>query len=750
MARRLADALRAFGMEVWFDQNELRGGDAWDAKIRTQIRTCKLFVAVISAATQARGEGYFRREWKIAVERTHDMAAGVPFLVPVVIDDTAESNALVPDEFMRVQWTRLAHGVPTPAFVEQVKRLLEGPVARVSRPAVPEPAREQSHASRKSGMAGWTWGGLTAVVVGIVTAVVVSNRSHPPTPTPPSPITNSPSPVAATATDKSIAVLPFTNMSEDKENAFFADGMQEDILTNLALIRQFRVVSRTSVMAYRTTTKSLRQIAQELGVAYILEGSVQRAGNKVRVTGQLIRAVTDEHVWAQAYDRDLTDVFGIQAELSQAIAGALKTALSPEEKVMIARRPTDNTAAYDAYLKGRDVRNRSPSSSIDALREEETLFKKAVQLDPDFAAAWGELSRVHALFVFWGLDGSAARLAEADAAIGQAVRIAPDAPEVIEALGTYAYYAYRDYARATEQYGKLAKLLPNNPVVYSSLGLIERREGHWTECLADFNRAIELDPANISVQRNLLQIVAMLRHWDEARSAHQRLVALMPDSLREQLDAADFEFLASGSMAAADALLARLTPAQRETPVALYFRKGWALNRSDYAEFKRLDRLQPSLESEAASAFTDVVAAQAYLAAGDPAAARTRAAATYAEWKTRLASEPTNPIATAGVGQLEAIMGHYDDALRLCRKAAEMIPESRDAVDGPVYRYSLAGVYAMGGDKDHAIAELSHLLRIPQLNPVSLIRVDPALANLRGDPRFEAMLADPKNNQPLF
>lgn len=550
--------------------------------------------------------------------------------------------------------------------------------------------------------------------------------------------------------DKSIAVLPFANMSEDKDNnAFFADGIHEDLLTNLALIPELKVISRTSVMQYRGTTKTMRQIGTELGVAYLLEGSVRRAGNKVRVTGQLINTRTDEHVWARSYDRDLTDVFAIQAALSQEIAGALSAVLSPQVQKLITRRPTDNTAAYDLYLKGRDVRNRSPSSSVAALREEEQLFQKAVELDPNFASAWGELSRVHALYAFWGLDGSAARLAEADAAIAQAVRIAPNDPEVIGAMGTYAYYAYRDYARATAQYEKLAKLQPNNATVYSSLGLIERRRGHWAQCLTHFRRAVELDPANIGVQRNFVQVLFMCRRWDEVRAGHQRLIALA-DPLREQLDAADTEFQITGSMAAVDALLTRLTPAQRELPMALYYRKTWAMNRRDYAEFKRLDRLQPSFETEVAVDFSDVLAAQTYLAAGDPAAARARMAPCYAKWQGRLATEPNNVVATSGLGLMEAIMGNFDEAFRLTRKAVEMYPEDRDAVDGPTFAYALAMVHAMHGDKEQAITELSHQLQIPQLITVEYMRTDPGLANLRGDPSFEAMLADPKNNAPLF
>jgi TolB-like protein len=345
-ARRIADALRAFGMEVWFDQAELRGGDAWDQKIRRQIRDCSLFMPLISARTQERGEGYFRREWNLGVERTRDMAHGVPFIVPVVVDDTPADEAMVPEEFMRYQWTHLKHGVPSSQFVEQVKSLLEAPrkspgsraLASPSKAAAgaPAPAVHRSHTPLV------VLGCFAVLVAGVVAYLLLKPRRSPEevarlvaaATTIASQATSAaekadaagesgPSPAAAPAvSDKSIAVLPFENMSEDKDtNAFFADGIHEDILTNLALVKGLRVVSRTSVMQYRGTTKPIREIARELGVAYILEGSVRRAGSKVRVTGQLIHAATDEHIWAKSYDRDVTDIFAIQGELAQAIAG---------------------------------------------------------------------------------------------------------------------------------------------------------------------------------------------------------------------------------------------------------------------------------------------------------------------------------------------------------------------------------------------------------------------------------------------
>src|ERR1700690_1725352 len=488
-ARRIADALRGFGIEVWFDQSELRGGDEWDAKIKRQIRECALFVPIVSANSQARGEGYFRREWKLAIERTHDMAAGIPFLVPVVIDQTPEAKALVPEEFMRVQWTRLAGGVPTPKFVERVKGLIEEPAGR------PAEGKVHVHSSERTptgplpgtGIPGWLWGVIAGVVIAVVAYVGVSRRAVAPAAGAKADVQL---PAAAKASDKSIAVLPFDNMSEEKDNGFFTDGIQEDILTDLSLVHELRVVSRTSVMQYRDTKKPIGQIASELGVAYILEGSVRREGNKVRVTGQLIHASTDEHVWAKAYDRDLTDIFAIQSELAQAIATELQAALSPQEKAMLENRPTVNTAAYDLYLKGRRMGDTGD-------REGETaLLEKAVALDPSFARAWGDLADQYAFTAFNYREGVDEMLAKAKAAIDQALQLAPDDPDVIGSLGTYYYYGYRDYARANEQYQRLARQRPNDARVFNSLGLIEGRQGKWAESRARMRRATELDVAH--------------------------------------------------------------------------------------------------------------------------------------------------------------------------------------------------------------------------------------------------------------
>jgi len=753
-ARRIADALRSHGVEVWFDQSELRGGDAWDAKIRKQINDCTLFLPIISKHTQERGKGYFRLEWKLAVEQTHLMAEGMAFLAPVVVDDTPESGALVPPEFMRVQWTRLPGALPTPPFVEQVKRLLSGErgaaaktaagFAEARRPGSATPATAKT-------IPGWMWAVLAAVLVIVAAGIVLLRKPEPPAAAPvPMAAATPPAPAAPRVSDKSIAVLPFTNMSEDKENAFFTDGIHEDILTNLALIHELRVVSRTSVMPYRTTTKSIRQIAQELGVTYILEGSVQRSGNKVRVTGQLIHAASDEHVWAKAYDRDLTDVFAIQSELSQQIAAALKTALSPEEKVLLARRPTENPAAYDLYLRARDVRNRegiSPAGTVHMI----SLLQNAVELDPAFAQAWGELAAACAFSYFTYMEGMDATLARAKAAIDRAVQLAPGDPSVIESEGTYYYYGYRDYTRANEFYEQLARLQPNAPVVFNSLALIQRRQGRWAQSLANSRRATELDPANLGYLRVLVDTLRSVRRWDEVLAVQRRMVALLPDNLFEAGKLTYLQFLADGSTAAADAFLARLSPEQLKSPRGLEMRKTWAAEIGNYAESSRLDRLQPYFEEDGDPHWQQALfAALALYAQGDQAAARARLGDFPAELRRQLEREPKNVQVEGQLAAMEFILGDPPEAMRCIDRAAEQLPESRDALDGTLFAGWRALLYDWTGDKERALAEYARLLRVPQPYLINVHEMKRQYSTLHGDPRFEALLNDPANNAPLF
>jgi TolB-like protein/Tfp pilus assembly protein PilF len=750
-ARRIADALHGFGIEVWFDQSELRGGDAWDAKIKRQIKECALFVAIISANSQARGEGYFRREWKLAIERTHDMAAGIPFLIPIVIDQTLESKALVPEEFMRVQWTRLADGAPTAQFVERIKRLVEKPLASVEEAPAPRPniaAAEPTKPSRRAGIPGWVWGVVAGVAIAAVAFIATNHKAEPPT-APEAKVEAKPAAPAAEqpkAGDKSIAVLPFANMSDEKDNAFFTDGIQEDILTNLALVHEIRVVSRTSVMQYRDTKKPIGQIASELGVAYILEGSVRRSGNKVRVTGQLIHASTDEHIWAKAYDRDLTDIFAIQSELAQAIAVELKAALSPEEKAMLDRQPTQNTAAYDLYLKARHL------DSIADLNQEETLLEQAVALDPSFARAWGDLADAYAENAFDYREGVDEKRAKAKAAIDQAVKLAPDDPEVISSLGTYYYYGYRDYARANEQYQRLALLRPNDASVDNSLALILRRQGKWAESLPHSRRAIELDVANTRYLNNLIATLAETRRYDELADAYRRMSALKPEHFEIGLQVAITAFHATGSTKEAEAFLDRLTPEQSASPDGLDARITWASVIDDYAEVVRLQKLQRySKASDLELWEQDVLAAENVYLSGDQAGAIARLGNIPVDNAKRLEREPKNPRLWTFQGIIELIQGHPEEAVRAGDRSVELVSKTPDALDGPLYAAFNARLLAYAGKNDRALAELARLLRTPGTSVLNVyeLKLDTGI-KLHGDPRLNALLDDPANNAPLL
>ncbi len=750
-ARRIADALRAFGLEVWFDQAELRGGDTWDQKIKRQIRECALFMPLISATTQERGEGYFRREWNLGVERTRDMAAGVSFIVPIVIDETPESKALVPEEFMRYQWTRMPRGVPSPEFVSHVKRILEAPrTPAVERDAARAPAPQAlGHPAPprpKRRIPGWTWGSLAAVVVGIAVAVSVGRRSEP---APPPAVAAVTAPSAPAISEKSIAVLPFDNMSEEKDaSAFFADGVHEDILTNLSFIRDLHVISRTSVMQYRGTTKAIGQIARELGVAYVLEGSVRRAGNKVRVTGQLIRASSDEHVWAKAYDRDITDVFAIQAELAQAIAAALQAAISPAEKSLLEAKPTTNTAAYDLYVKARASRNSDGTGVFDGTVE--SWLVDAVQLDPGFAQAWAQLGALHAYKHFNEQDASDSRLEKAKASIETAVRLAPNDPVVIEMQGDYYYYAHRDYARAAERYEHLLTLRPNSPEAFGSLGLIYRRQGRWADAEARFRRALELDPHIGRYRSSLAEQLAALHRYDDAQTEYRHMAEDNPEVLFWGYQSALVAFIARGSTREVEDFIAKVKAKPEDAPKVLEMRLEWARTTGNFAEAIRIHDRQPFFEGfDQPHWQQDIDAAWDRIGNGELATGRAQIEKMLPEAKAQASKLPLSTTVWAYLGSVEAALGHRDEALAAVRKLEELMPESADAISGPEQGRFRAIILAWAGDKDKAIEMYSKLVRTPYGTNVNIARNAADWLPIRDDPRFKAILDDPKSNAPL-
>ncbi len=759
--RRITDALRAFGFEVWFDQNELRGGDVWDARIRAQIRTCTLCVPVISASTQARGEGYFRREWKIAVERTHDMAAGVPFLLPVVIDDTKESEALVPDEFMRVQWTRLAHGVPTPQFVEQVKKLLEGPRKPAvelgrSRSPVGGPAEAGRPGSATlaptKGISGWLWGVGAAVLVAVVAGVIIARKPAPAAQPPSSSAEAKPAPaVLPVVSAKSIAVLPFANFSPDKDNEFFADGMHDEVITALAKIHDLTVISRTSVMAYKNPEgRNLKKIAADLGVANVLEGSVQRAGNQVKVIVQLIDARTDRHLWAQSYVENLTDVFTIQSKLADAITTALQAALSPEEKSLIARRPTENQEAYELYLRARILdQNLAPGATKEEYERVLGLYERAAVTDPAFALPHVQASILHGtMYWFAGLDATPARRAKALAEVDAAKRLAPAAPETLLAQGSFDYTCRNDWAMALAEYRAAEASLPNDAQLNYEIGLAHRRLGQWPEALARLERAAVLDPNDSGELIQLTATVFFMRRYPQVLDLTNRYLALFPDESVLQEIRIRARYALDGDRAAFLRAWAAL-PAAANDANGLFAAYIVAMIRGDLAAADRVlaDPRMTSVVNLDSTINDPVDLHRAYVAwlRERPDEARRFADEAIATYRRQQWVPRQEPWVQLGIARAEAYAGRMDDALR-DGKAALDTEIARDALSTLDLRNEYGRILVVGNRREEAIAILREMMSAPCNLSSNDIRFDPLWSRLKDDPRFEEIL---KSAKPL-
>ena len=753
-ARRIADALRGFGVEVWFDQNELRGGDVWDQKIRGQIKACTLFVPVISSATQSRDEAYFRLEWKLADDRTHLMAPGKAFILPVVIDDTPETVKTVPDSFARAQWTRLPGGVPTPQFVERVSQLLQTPARLAAGPGTPtmSSAPGSSAPVRKSGIPVWAWGAAAAVVVGVAVALFIALKPKAPPPS----VSMSAAvakPEAPKVDDKSIAVLPFRNMSADASNAYFCDGVQEDILTQLANIGALRVISRTSVMQYRDSAKPIREIAKELGCAYVLEGSVQRAGDRVRVTGQLINALTDEHLWAKNYDRDLTDIFAIQSELAREISSSLSAVLTPAESTRLTKLPTKVPAAYDLVLRARALRGELGNTS-EQTGQSESLLSSATQLDPLYADAWGELSYTRLTAYFWNHDHSQAQLDRAKEALDRAVKLSPDDPGVIMGVGNYYYYGFRDYDRARKEYERVAAMLPNNAGVIAALGYIARRQGNWAEAIRNLTHAFELDPRNLALARDLSLMFRNLKRYDDARRYARAMIGLAKDPADGESELAWIDFRESGSVASVEAQIALLAvkaaPGSKEEAELIRSRSGIAWTTGNTADWLQLRLAHPPAVFEESQREYDESLGAVLAIAGRMDEARPRLERALTALQAEIALTPENYDLWVSLADIQVFLGNSEEAIAAIDKAVELLPESRDALNGPIVANERAWILWFAGKHDEALKEIARLVRTPWGLNVNVMRLSLQWAPLRKDPRFMAIINDPKNNEPLF
>jgi TolB-like protein len=748
-ATRIADALRGFGIEVWLDQSDLRGGDAWDSKIRRQIRECTLFVAIISATTQGRGEGYFRREWKLAVERTHDMAVGMPFLIPVVVDETPESAAIVPDEFMKVQWTRLKGAAPTPQFVELVKRLLESP--RTAGAAVRP--RAQAHAESRPQK-----GASAAALAGIAAAILVAGaaayyfvqKKAVPAPAAPAPaVAAAPQAPAVPEPDpKSVAVLPFANMSPDKDNDFFADGIHEDVITSLAKVRGLKVIARSSVMAFRDTASlDLRKVASELGVATLLEGSVRRSAGRVRVTAELINARTSENVWAESYDRDVSDTFAVQGEIAQQIAAALKANLTEGEKSAIETMPTQNREAYDLYLRGHAV---DINTGLVARGEVDVAigyYEGAIQKDPNFALAYTQLTAAQSFLYWFGyLDPSEARRQKAQDAVDAAVRLAPDLPETHRAQGIYAYRVKRDWALALAEFLTAEKGLPNDAELIYWMGLTNRRLGKIPDAITYFERATQLNPKGTATVAMFADTLSSLRRFPQilevARAYGGNIGA--NDLTSQYIVKAAFEV--DGDF---DAYVRRINalngPLSDEDNVVKPYRM--AMIRGDYSSAaKALDDPRITVLSGPEGVIDEPVslhrALLAFLQGKADEAAAFSARAISDLGKVHYQPRQ-HPFATMDRALAEALGGNAAAAVSDAQSAfAEC--SAHDKYDEIVLQGELGKVFVVAGERERAIETLRAMMAGPCFEPPREIRIDPVWSRLKDDSRFEEILASAK------
>ena len=542
--------------------------------------------------------------------------------------------------------------------------------------------------------------------------------------------------------EKSIAVLPFQSLSDEKENAYFADGMQDDILTNLSKIGDLKVISRMSVMSYRGDgVRNAREIGKALGVATLLEGSVRRAGNRVRVNVQLINANNDEHIWAEDYDRDLTDVFAIQTDLAQKIASALQAKLSPNEKERFDRRPTQNPDAYLLFIQAHDYANR-PDMLPDTSLKAEQLFEQATKLDPNFALAFAGLSMVES-WLYHSSDPVPARREKARTAANEALRLQPDLPEGHLALGFSYYYGDRDYERALAEFEIAKRGLPNEAQAYMAIGAIQRRQGRWVESTANLEKAAELDPKNSSVLLNLGYNYMSTRNFEAADKIFDRGIEAAPESFGSRALKSELAIRWKGDVSVAEKELASMPPGVDPQGLVTLGRAGvLTLQR----KFKEALQVIQQFRGETLLVRASVTCPKASLEGTLYLYLDDKVNAHSAFERARIIAEQLvreNPDDAARHGQLGLILaglGQKDAAIAEGKRAVELLPESQDAFDGPDVTVVLAQIYAWTGESDEAFRLLDHLLVVPNGITVPSLKLDPVWDPLRKDQRYQALI----------
>jgi len=568
-----------------------------------------------------------------------------------------------------------------------------------------------------------------------------------------SPAIESPKQTAPTATlDKSVAVLPFENLSSDKENAFFAQGIQDEIITTLSRISGLRVISRTSTARYNSAPENLPEIASQLRVSNVLEGSVQKAGDRVHINVQLIQADNDAHLWAQSYDRQLTDIFSVEAEVAKSIADSLQATLSPKEKARVETKPTTNADAYVLYLRGRDYQTR-PDNLLQDFRSAINLYDQAIKLDPKFALAHARLSTTASnVYHFYEPTETWKQKAHAEAL--ESLRLQPNLGEGHLALGLYHYYMESDYEAALRELGLAAEALPNDGDVGLYTAAVERRRGKWTQAIAAYQHAEQVDPRNPVMLYDSAQTYFGLRDWRTAAERMDRVLALFPDSFNVKIQRAYIEFLWKGSTAPIKAALESLPPNFDPDGVVTFAR--WDVSLMD-RDVVAAQKALAACQLDTIASQTGVPLPKSYLQAcvdlvrGDAAKARTEFETARPSIEKIVVNSPQDGTRRAQLGLLYAFLGRKEDALREGQRAMELKPIAHDVIEGAVVEDFYTLTCARLEESDKAISRIQRLLTTPfavdyadESITLSDLRQRWEWDPLRKDSRFQKILAEPE------
>jgi TolB-like protein/Flp pilus assembly protein TadD len=546
-----------------------------------------------------------------------------------------------------------------------------------------------------------------------------------------------------TAAKKMLVVLPFENLGPP-DIEYFADGVTEEITSRLAALSGLGVISRTSAFQYKGAKKSIKQIGEELGVDYVLEGTVRwdkpgKGESRVRVTPQLIRVADDSHLWSDRYDEVLRDIFDVQSRIAAQVIEKLNVSLLEPERQALDARPTANMDAYQAYLRGLDYAAR-PVFSLETCRSAIGMFEQAVELDPNFALAYAALARAHAYVVNEGLDPGQDHAARAKTAVDRAFEIQADLPEAYLALGYYYYHCLRDYSKAVETFEVAGKRLPNQNEVHQAVGFIRRRQGHWDQALDDLKRSLELNPRDPNLAFEVGNTYMYLRRYGEAEDCYDRTIALAPNEVWGYSFKALNTWLSSGDLKRARATLERVRETNEPMLQYIWYNQEM-LERNYEAAQRRLDSFSgESFELPDASLPKALLAGFAYYLGGQLDRARVSFESARAVLEREVAARPGDARVHSSLGLVYATLGRREEAVREAKRAVEMIPVLQDALLGPRQIDHLAWTYRFLGEYDAALDQLEVELSIPAIMSASLVRLDPGWDPVRDNPRFQRLL----------